>query len=155
MMSLRASTGQGSSTQQPSRQGVLSPAVGAQPSFCSSHTLLPPPSTCLAPCPLLAHFSAVSRTAGIQRPRHLSSLKETTPSSLTPPWVDKTQAQPALESASRGGVHFSAEPLVCDQAQSSSPLGEVIGKLSPWDHYAVWSLTRSCSLCSLAIASVY
>lgn len=37
MMSLRASTGQGSRTQQTSRQGVLSPVVGAQPSFHSSH----------------------------------------------------------------------------------------------------------------------
>lgn len=37
MMSLRASTGQESSTQQTSRQGVLSPVVGAQPSFHSSH----------------------------------------------------------------------------------------------------------------------
>lgn len=99
MMSLRASTGQGSSTQQTSRQGVLSPVVGAQPSFHSSHTPLPPPSTRLASCPPLAHFSSVSHTAGIQRLKHFSSMKETAPSSLTPPWVDKTQAQPVLESA--------------------------------------------------------
>lgn len=74
---------------------------------------------------------------------------------------DASQGRKDSGSASPGvrlreGVHLSAEPLVCDQAQPFSPLGEVIGRLSHWDHYAVWSLTRSSSLCSLAIAaSVY
>lgn len=73
---------------------------GGSPAIFSllPHTL-PPPSTCLASCPPLAHFSSVSHTAGIQRLKHFSSVKETAPSSLTPPLVDKTQAQPALESA--------------------------------------------------------
>lgn len=73
---------------------------GGSPAIFSllPHTL-PPPSTCLDSCPPLAHFSSVSHTAGIQRLKHFSSMKETAPSSLTPPWVDKTQTQPALESA--------------------------------------------------------
>lgn len=99
MMSLRASTGQESSTQANLQTGCVVSSGGSPAIFSLLPHTLPPPSTCLASCPPLAHFSSVSHTAGIQRLKHFSSMKETAPSSLTPPLVDKTQAQPALESA--------------------------------------------------------